>query len=90
MISVPNFQPGRSAALVEEVDIFPTLVEAATLGASAVATCPTDLHSSRTTSTCTEGFSLMTLFNASIDALDLVPATAPAASQFSRQWAFSQ
>ena len=67
MISVPGLKPGRSDALVEQVDLFPTLVEAATLniqgGPISVPHCPGDTEASRGTALCTEGFSLMPLLH---------------------------
>ena len=51
--------------LVEQVDLFPTLVEAATLhrpaGAVKLPPCPADTQRSRATALCTEGVSLMPL-----------------------------
>ena len=65
MISVPGLAPGRTSALVEQVDLFPTLVEAATMhvasGATIVPHCPGDTQESRGTALCTEGFSLLPL-----------------------------
>ena len=65
MISVPGLAPGVSHALVEEIDLYPTLVEAATMhvegGPLLVPHCPTDTMASRATAGCTEGFSLMPL-----------------------------
>ena len=65
MISVPGLAPGVSHALVEEVDLLPTLVQASTLGSGSqratVPPCPADTQTSRATSLCTEGFSLLPL-----------------------------
>lgn len=65
MISVPGLAPGRTPALVEQVDLFPTLVEAATMhvgsGPTVVPHCPGDTQASRGTALCTEGFSLLPL-----------------------------
>jgi len=64
MISVPGFAPGRSDALVEAIDLFPTLIAAATWmtpsGPTEVPPCP-DTKTSRNTALCTEGRSLMPL-----------------------------
>ena len=40
VMRVPGIPPSRTAALVESVDIFPSLVEAATAGAAALPACP--------------------------------------------------
>lgn len=65
MVSVPGLAAGVSHALVEEVDLFPTLVEAATMGSpGGPATppgCPADTGRSRATALCTEGRSLVPL-----------------------------
>ena len=65
MISVPGLKPGRTPALVEQVDLFPTLVEAATMhvagGPTVVPHCPGNTQASRGTALCTEGFSLIPL-----------------------------
>ena len=59
--------PGRTDALVEQVDLFPTLIEAATMhvagGPTIVPHCPDDTRQSRATALCTEGFSLMPLIS---------------------------
>ena len=55
----PGFRPGRTSALVENVDLFPTLAE---LGAQApLKTCPVDAVRSRATKECTEGLSFAPL-----------------------------
>ena len=64
-VSVPGLIPGVTHALVEEVDLFPTLVEAATMhspdGPTVLAHCADDTQTSRTTALCTEGVSLIPL-----------------------------
>ena len=62
MISVPGMKTGISHALVEQVDLFPTLVAAATLHSSkpvAMPHCSATTQTSRGTAFCTEGASLM-------------------------------
>ena len=60
IVAVPGQQGGRrSAVLVEAVDIYPTLVEAAT--GTQLAHCPAATNESRRTAACTEGFSLLPL-----------------------------
>ena len=60
IISIPGLQsPPRSAALVEFVDIMPTLVQAA-IG-DVVPQCPPTQAASRGTAACTEGTSLLPL-----------------------------
>ena len=60
MMAGPGIPAGhREDALVETVDIFPTVVEAAT--GTRLPACPADVHLSRETDACTEGFSLMPL-----------------------------
>ena len=58
---------GRTHALVEQVDLFPTLVQAATMHVSGGPTilphCPGDTAQSRSTALCTEGFSLIPLIS---------------------------
>ena len=51
----PGWKPGRSAALVEEVDLFPTLVDLA-LGVT-LERCPDMPAESRKVGSCTEGHS---------------------------------
>jgi iduronate 2-sulfatase len=67
MISVPGLAPGISHALVEEVDLFPTLVAAATMnspnGPLNIALCPASTQASRATALCTEGRSLLPLLH---------------------------
>jgi len=55
----PGFKPGRSAAFVEEVDLFPTLVEVA-IG-NQLPRCPENLPAARQIDTCTEGLSFAPL-----------------------------
>lgn len=55
MIKVPGVAPGRTSALVEEVDILPTIAELAT--GMTVPPCSHNVTVSRETPTCTEGFS---------------------------------
>eukprot|EP00730_Choanoeca_flexa_P007892 TRINITY_DN12410_c0_g1_i8.p1 TRINITY_DN12410_c0_g1~~TRINITY_DN12410_c0_g1_i8.p1 ORF type:complete len:550 (+),score=141.32 TRINITY_DN12410_c0_g1_i8:202-1851(+) len=59
MISLPGDQVSRSSGLVEEVDMMPTLIEAAT--GTKLPACDADPTVSRNTELCTEGFSLMPL-----------------------------
>jgi hypothetical protein len=70
MIAVPGLAPGRTSALVEQVDLFPTLIEAATMhaagGATVVPHCPADTQASRATALCTEGFSLVPLLKSPV------------------------
>eukprot|EP00936_MAST-01D_sp_MAST-1D-sp1_P000913 g913.t1 len=55
----PEFRPGRTSAMVENVDLFPTLAE---LGAGApLKMCPADAAQSRATKECTEGLSFAPL-----------------------------
>ena len=55
----PEFRPGRTSAMVENVDLFPTLAE---LGAGApLKMCPADAARSRATKECTEGLSFAPL-----------------------------
>ena len=65
MMSVPGIKPGISDALVEQVDVFPTIVAAATLhlpgGPEVVPHCPGNTQASRGTPLCTEGVSLLPL-----------------------------
>lgn len=87
MVSVPGAAPRRSDALVEAVDLYPTLVEAATAKAHSASTvvphCPASQTESRATAWCTEGFSLMPLIQAGIEAAsDVWPRAA--FSQFPR------
>lgn len=63
LISAPGVTPGRSSALVEEMDLFPTLVELAS--GSAPPRCPENANQSRDTSLCTEAFSLAPLLRSS-------------------------
>lgn len=51
----PNFQPGRTAAFVENVDLYPTLAELAM--SLPMERCPADANASRSVETCTEGLS---------------------------------
>ena len=53
-----NFRPGTSEALVEFVDIFPTVIDLALGGGHAPPLCPGD---SRAVAYCTEGQSLAPL-----------------------------
>ena len=60
MMRVPGIPPSRTAALVESVDIFPSLVEAATAGAAALPACPPGTTGfSRAARLCTEGLSFV-------------------------------
>jgi hypothetical protein len=59
LISSPDVKPGRSSALVEEMDLFPTLVELAS--GSPPPRCPENANQSRETGFCTEAFSLASL-----------------------------
>jgi len=70
MVHVPGKAAGITHALVEEVDLFPTLVQAATMNYDAsgggggpvqVPKCSSDTATSRRTAWCTEGRSLMPL-----------------------------
>eukprot|EP00756_Hemistasia_phaeocysticola_P050454 Hpha_TRINITY_DN2528_c0_g1::TRINITY_DN2528_c0_g1_i1::g.1407::m.1407/K01136/IDS; iduronate 2-sulfatase len=61
MIHVPGKAPGRTSALVEVIDLFPTLVSI--MGLSAVPECPSGLKDSRNTMYCTEGRSLEPLLD---------------------------
>lgn len=86
MVSVPGMAPGVSDALVEEIDLYPTLVEAATMhsldGPVSVPHCPSSTNASRDTGLCTEGFSLMPLISGNMQASKWGRA---AFSQFSRK-----
>ena len=53
----------RISQTVESVDIFPTLVEAASLGGLQLPRCPKTMRGSRATAACTEGSSLYALMN---------------------------
>lgn len=59
MIHVPGRAPGRTSALVEAIDLFPTLVSL--LGLPTLPECPAKIGKSRDTMYCTEGRSLETL-----------------------------
>jgi hypothetical protein len=64
IIHVPGLPPGRRTdALVSAVDLFPTLVAAATMhtpgGPTVIPQCPADTKMSRQTALCTEGSDLM-------------------------------
>ena len=97
MVSVPGYVPGRTQALVEEVDVFPTIVEAAYKGRQVVPACPEGIDESRRTNLCTEGFSMMPLLNRSGPAtLEMVPQPTPTHAprigngSLPRPFAFSQ
>lgn len=58
----PKFKPGtRSAAFLENVDLFPTLVELAMPDEAIVPLCPVDANTTRTIELCTEGASFAPL-----------------------------
>jgi iduronate 2-sulfatase len=60
--SFPKFTPGaRSAAFLENVDLFPTLVELAMPDEAAVPLCPIDANATRAIELCTEGVSFAPL-----------------------------
>ena len=52
-MSVPGVRPGRTNALVEELDLMPTIIAEAT--GKAAARCPPDVHASRGVDTRVEG-----------------------------------
>lgn len=59
----PDFKPGRTSAFVENVDLFPTLVE---LGTGATyPRCSADTNTSRETRECTEGISFAPILDQS-------------------------
>ena len=61
MMRIPGVAPGRVPALVEALDIFPTVVMEA-LGADyAIPPCPSKASASRVTALCTEGRTLSSL-----------------------------
>ena len=55
----PHFKPGRTTAFVENIDLYPSLVELA-MGVT-MPRCPEDVAQSRLTDTCTEGLSFAPL-----------------------------
>lgn len=57
--SFPAFSPGRTSAFAENVDLYPTLAELAIN--KPLPLCPKDVHESRATQTCTEGYSMASL-----------------------------
>ena len=68
----PAFKPGRTTALLENIDLFPSLVELA-MGV-AMPRCPDGNAASRRTATCTEGLSFAPLL------LPAVPSTTSTAT----------
>jgi arylsulfatase A-like enzyme len=73
----PNFRPGRTTALVENVDLFPSLVELAMK--ETMPRCPAGNEESRHVEMCTEGLSFA----------PLLTQTAPSPAQWKKA-AFSQ
>lgn len=86
IVHVPGMAPGVSDALVEAVDLYPTLVEASTMhspnGPVVLPHCPAAVNASRETALCTEGFSLMQLVTGKLQAAGWGRA---AFSQFTRK-----
>ena len=74
-------EPLRISQTVESVDIFPTLVEAASLGGLQLPRCPKTMRGSRATAACTEGSPLYPLMKAKGTAA----WTKPAFSQYARE-----
>ena len=80
----PDFKPGRTTAFVENIDLYPTLVELAT--GVTMERCPEDVEAARATEVCTEGLSFAPL-------LGVTPAGAPRPRATPAQWkkaSFSQ
>jgi hypothetical protein len=71
----------RISQTVESVDIFPTLVEAASLGGLQLPRCPKTMRGSRATAACTEGSSLYPLMTTK----GTVAWNKPAFSQYARE-----
>jgi iduronate 2-sulfatase len=80
----PTFKPGRTTALLENIDLYPSLVQLAT-GAT-VSRCPLGDAASRQTAVCTEGLSFAPLL---VPALAATSTTMVAPSQW-KSAAFSQ
>ena len=80
----PHFKPGRTTAFVENIDLYPSLVELA-MGVT-MPRCPEDVTQSRLTDTCTEGLSFVPL-------LGVTPAGAARPKPAPSEWkaaSFSQ
>ena len=80
----PSFKPGRTTALTENIDLYPSLVELA-LGVT-LPRCPEDRTETRRTEICTEGLSFAPL-------LGVTPAGAARPKATPSQWkgaSFSQ
>ena len=85
--------PGAIDTTNKQVDIFPTLMEAASQGQRTLPSCPDGMEDSRDTSLCTEGFSMLPLLNKTSSTHAPVPnlaAMVPGDGGLPRAWAFSQ